>query len=88
MRRRTASIFGRVLSMKLCPPKPGFTDISSTRSSWSSVWSSQCSGVAGLSTRPAFTPNDRISCSVRNEMIEAPACANSGISASTGRTIM
>jgi hypothetical protein len=36
-RRRTSAIFGSVLSMNCCPPKPGLTDISSTRSSLPSV---------------------------------------------------
>ena len=40
--------------MNCWPPKPGFTDMRSTRSSLSSVWSSQASGVAGIEHQPGL----------------------------------
>ena len=82
--------------MNFWPPKPGFTDIRSTRSTASSVWSSQPSGVAGFSTMPGRQPESRISWIVRStcrlasgwKLIQvAPASANSGTSRSTGSTI-
>ncbi len=57
--------------MNDCPPKPGLTDMISTRSSLSSVWSSQSSGVAGLNTRPALQPQSRIRPIVRSTCSEA-----------------
>src|SRR5438094_758266 len=96
IRRRVSAIFGTTDAMNCCPPKPGFTDISSTRSSFSSVWSSQTSGVAGLNARPALQPCSRMSESVRSMwsdasgwklMMFAPALAKSPTSRSTGFTI-
>ena len=78
------------------PPKPGFTDMISTRSSLSIVWSSQSSGVAGLNTSPALQPHSRMSPIVRSTCsdasgwkltIAAPAFAKSGMMRSTGFTI-
>ena len=82
--------------MNFCPPKPGFTLISSTTSSLSMTWSIQSSGVAGLNTRPAWQPASRMSPSVRSTCSEAsgwkvmtlaPALAKSGTMRSTGFTI-
>ena len=82
--------------MNCWPPKPGLTDISSTRSSLSSVWSRCVSGVAGLNTSPALQPHSLISAIVRSTcseasgwklMMLAPALANSGMMRSTGLTI-
>ena len=42
--------------MNDCPPKPGLTDMMSTRSSLSITCISQSSGVAGLNTSPAVQP--------------------------------
>ena len=89
--RRCASappaIFGSAEAMNCWPPKPGLTDISSTRSSLSSMWSRHDSGVAGLNTSPALQPCSLISASVRSTcsvasgwklMMPAPALAKSG----------
>ena len=51
--------------MNDCPPKPGLTDISRTRSTSSTTSPSTSSGVAGLSTTPAFAPSWRMRPSVR-----------------------
>ena len=71
MRLRTSAIFGSTEGMNCWPPKPGLTDISSTRSSLSSVWSRQDSGVAGLSTSPALQPFSLISAIVRSTCSDA-----------------
>ncbi len=82
--------------MNDCPPKPGFTDISSTMSILSSTWSSQFNGEAGFSTMPGLQPCSRISPIVRStcslasgwKVIHvAPALAKSGTMRSTGFTI-
>ena len=93
---RTARSLSSADGMKACPPKPGFTDISSTRSSSGSTQSSTSTGVPGLSTRPALQPSDLISWMVRCTCFEAsgwklmmlaPASAKSGTMRSTGSTI-
>ena len=61
MSLRTARTLSSTLGMNVWPPKPGFTDIRSTRSSFSRVRSSTSSGVAGFSTRPGLQPCSRIS---------------------------
>ena len=82
--------------MKLCPPKPGFTLIISTRSSLSSSHSSASSDDEGLNTSPALQPAALMSCSVRSTCApasgwklirSAPASAKACASASTGCTI-
>ena len=94
--RRTPRSLSSAEGMNACPPNPGFTDISSTRSMSASTQSSTSSGVPGLSTMPALQPSDRISCTVRctcrlasgwKLMIDAPALAKSGMMRSTGLTI-
>ena len=96
MRSRTARSLSSAEGMKACPPKPGLTDISSTRSTSSSTQSSTSSEVAGLSTTPAVQPCDLISWIVRctwrlasgwKLMWLAPALAKSGTTRSTGSTI-
>ncbi len=62
---RSARSFGSAAGMKLCPPKPGFTLITSTRSTSPITWRIDSSGVCGLSTTPAFFPSDRICWIVR-----------------------
>ena len=58
----SAHILRRALSfliepgMKLCPPKPGFTVITSTMSSSSRIASSAATGVPGFSATHAFAP--------------------------------
>ena len=52
--------------MKCCPPKPGWTDITSSRSMWASQGSQASNGVSGLTARPAPRPSRRMaSISVR-----------------------
>src|SRR5438094_7097583 len=53
---RRAAILVSWLSMNAWPPKPGLTLITSTRSRSPSTCSTAASGVAGLSTAPAFLP--------------------------------
>ena len=93
---RAVLSFSSACGMNDCPPNPGFTDMISTRSSLSIVWSSQSSGVAGLNTSPALHPQSWIRPIVRSTcseasgwklMIEAPAFAKSGTMRSTGFTI-
>ena len=43
--------------MNAWPPKPGLTDITSTKSTSAAISSSATTGVAGLSTTPALTPS-------------------------------
>src|SRR3989344_3934627 len=70
MTLRTFSHLRSVLSMKLWPPKPGFTLISSTTSTLSMTHSSTSMGEAGLNTRPAWMPSALMSCSVRSTWVE------------------
>ncbi len=51
--------------MKTCPPKPGFTDITSTKSTVGAISSRADTGVDGLSTTPAFAPSFLICVTVR-----------------------
>mmetsp|Transcript_114111 Transcript_114111/g.243356 ORF Transcript_114111/g.243356 Transcript_114111/m.243356 type:complete len:312 (-) Transcript_114111:50-985(-) len=85
-------------SMKLWPPKPGFTDMISTRSTSSMTYSSTERGVPGFSTTPAMQPSCLIWFKVRwrwiveaasacTEMMSAPAFAKSSTRVS-GSTIM
>src|SRR5579872_1825042 len=82
---RTCSTFSIAAGMKAWPPKPGLTDITSTRSMMSTTFSIELTGVAGLNTTPAFLPSARIACSERcrcgpastcTVMMSEPACAN------------
>mmetsp|Transcript_11334 Transcript_11334/g.21374 ORF Transcript_11334/g.21374 Transcript_11334/m.21374 type:complete len:257 (-) Transcript_11334:161-931(-) len=85
-------------SMKLCPPKPGFTDMISTRSTSARTYSIWESGVPGFRTTPAMQPKLLIWLMVRwrwmvdaasqwTEMMSAPALAKSSTRCS-GSTIM
>ena len=63
--------FAMVPGIKLWPPKPGFTLISSTISTTSMMLSSTQTGVAGLSTTPALMPRCCRCVSVRCRCVEA-----------------
>ena len=91
-RRPIISRMARILSsceaMKLWPPKPGLTLMTSTRSISSSTYCKALSCVAGLSDTPAFLPRARIACSERcrcgpfsawTVMTSAPASAKAPI---------
>src|SRR5439155_24937766 len=56
------------------PPKPGLTDMTSTRSIRSMTYSIALAGVPGLSETPAFLPSARIACSERCRCGPASAC--------------
>src|SRR3989449_3420424 len=69
----------------VCPPKPGFTVMSSSRSRSASTSAASASGEAGLSARPASIPRSRAAASCRctcpvasggNVDTDAPAAAN------------
>ena len=51
--------------MNFCPPKPGLTVITRTKSQNSIAVLSDSAGVAGLMAMPAFAPPSRIICSAR-----------------------
>jgi hypothetical protein len=53
---RSLFTFCIVFSMNVCPPKPGFTLISSTMSTSSIISSSMLTGVAGFKVTAAFMP--------------------------------
>ena len=78
------AILGNWASMKLWPPKPGFTVITQTRSIRSRTHSIASGGVAGFSATPALAPSERMYCSERSRcgpasawmvMMSAPALA-------------
>mmetsp|Transcript_100081 Transcript_100081/g.266009 ORF Transcript_100081/g.266009 Transcript_100081/m.266009 type:complete len:220 (+) Transcript_100081:396-1055(+) len=84
--------------MKLWPPKPGFTDMMSTKSTSSKTYSICDRGVPGLRTTPAMQPRLLIMFTTRwrwiveaasqcTEMTSAPALAKSSTRCS-GSTIM
>jgi hypothetical protein len=56
---RRRRIFSRLDGSSFCPAKPGFTDITSTKSTSGRISSSEPRGVDGLSATPAFTPRLR-----------------------------
>ena len=58
--RLSSLIFCTWLSMNFWPPKPGFTDMMSTRSTKSSTYSIVDRGVPGFSTTPAMQPSSLI----------------------------
>ena len=66
MRLRACSILRSAESMKLWPPKPGFTLMIRTRSMSSITQSSTSSGAAGLNTRPGLAAGrlDRLDAAV------------------------
>ena len=61
--------------MKLCPPKPGLTVITRTRSADSSTYSIELGGVCGFNDTPAVAPVCRICWSVRFADLQAEATA-------------
>ena len=52
---RSSRTFGRTCGMRRCPPKPGLTLITSTRSQSSSTWATALTGVCGFRLTPAST---------------------------------
>ena len=82
--------------MSVCPPKPGLTVMTSTRSTSARISLSADAGVAGLMATPARAPRPRICCARRCKcgvaswwtvMMSAPAAAKSATSRS-GSTII
>src|SRR5262245_12316201 len=71
---RSRAIFSAAYGMKVCPPKPGLTDITRMRSTRSISGSIALSGVPGLSVTPAFLPSARIACSERCTCGPASTC--------------
>jgi hypothetical protein len=86
-----------VLSMKLCPPKPGFTLISRITSTLSMTYSSTSSGSGRVEHQPGLAAFglDELQRAVHmgglasgwKVMMSAPALAKASASASTGCTI-
>ena len=68
--RRSVS---REEGMNACPPKPGFTDITRTRSRRSSTPSRRCRDESGLRASPALQP-----CSRMSEMLSSTCSLASG----------
>ena len=62
---RDRSNFGTTSDRNDCPPKPGFTLITSTKSQIGRTYSIAFSWVAGFNETPAKQPRARIACSVR-----------------------
>ena len=62
---RTSLTLDSLRGMKVCPPKPGLTDMTSTKSTSPAISSSATTGVDGLRTTPALTPSALIACTVR-----------------------
>src|SRR6202166_1124284 len=92
----SASILRSAPRINFCPPKPGFTDITSTWWTISNTSSSISTGVAGLITTPGWQPCRSMRCRVRSrctqaswctEIQVAPASAKAGIN-SSGRSII
>src|SRR5260221_460506 len=71
---RGSLILPNAEGMKACPPKPGLTDMISTRSIMSITYSMAEIGVPGLSETPAFLPSALIACSERCRCGPASAC--------------
>ena len=63
--------------MKRWPPKPGFTDMTSTKSTSAATFSSTDTGVDGFSTTPAFAPSSLIAATVRCRCGSTSACTDS-----------
>ena len=63
--RAARAILSVLPGMYDCPPKPGFTDITSTRSTYGRISAIVSMDVAGFSVTPGFTPSSRICCTVR-----------------------
>ena len=93
---RTRATDSMLLFRKLWPPKPGFTVITSTRSTQSSTGSTIAAGVPGLIATPARLPRSRMVWSERwicgpasawTVMPSAPACAKAARYGSAGAII-
>ena len=67
------SIFFICESMKLCPPKPGLTVITSAKSILSKTYSSTSSDVAGFKETPALIPKDFMYCNSLSKCLSASA---------------
>jgi hypothetical protein len=85
-RARARATLSSVSGMRGWPPKPGFTVMTSSRSSWVRISSTTTSGVAGQSAAPARTPASWIAAivpwrwrtaSTWTVMMVAPASTNS-----------
>ena len=63
--RRARAILSTLRSMNDCPPKPGLTDMTSSRSRSAATSSTATSGVEGLMTTPARHPSSLIRASCR-----------------------
>src|SRR4029079_5831762 len=61
---RTSRTLDSLRGMKVCPPNPGFTDMTRTKSTSPAISSRAPTGVAGLITTPALTPNALMACTV------------------------
>ena len=64
----------KAVGMNDWPPKPGLTDMTSTRSRSSSTYWRTSGGVEGLSATPDRAPASRIKVSVRSRWVDASAC--------------
>ncbi len=73
---RTRRILSRLCGMNFCPPNPGFTDITTTKSRSAAMASSAEAGVDGLSTAPAWAPSARMKVSVRWRCGTASTCTD------------
>ena len=62
--------------MNVCPPNPGLTDITTTKSRSPAMSSSAEAGVDGLSTAPACAPSARMKASVRCRCGTASTCTD------------
>jgi hypothetical protein len=54
---RTSFTLDSLRGMKVWPPKPGSTDMTSTKSTSPAICSSTVTGVDGLRTTPALAPS-------------------------------
>ena len=71
---RISGIFATQSSRSVCPPNPGFTVITSTRSHSGSSGSSALTGVSGLMLTPARTPSAWMASSVSAQLSSASTC--------------
>ena len=63
--------------MNFWPPKPGFTDMISTKSTSPATFSIADTGVDGFSTTPAFAPSSLMADTVRCRCGSTSACTDS-----------
>src|SRR3954471_15009441 len=85
---RTSPSLDSLRGMKVWPPKPGFTDMTRTKSTSAATSLIATTGVPGLITTPALMPCALIACTVRctcgsastwTEIIPAPASAKASM---------